>query len=235
MRPVECKLQHLTMEFFTEKRVLQVLHHAPDLQTLVLGIRVQCASSELKSKEKSLFTPHQRLTSLRISKCSLPMYEIQPLLSLTPSLTHLRIIGTNISMINGSRWEDFIKTKLPALNKFEFCIRLSLDCDGDAVQSRLDDLIAPFCTLFWTKEKRWPVICNWFPIHQFGEIYTLPICKPNCVHFADPYTRTASNFVSDVQLTTTIPEAVLQLHVKPYIASRCEDRVSPSCSIMTEL
>ena len=232
--PIECKLRSLTMEFYTEKRSLDVLRHASNLETLELGKRIESASNELESTENSLVPPHRRLTSLILSNCSLSMYEMQTLLSLTPSLIHLRIISTDHSIISGSRWYDLIETRLSALTKFEFYIQWSLQRHGDALQSRLTSFMASFCTLFWTTEKRWPITYNWFPNHTTGEIYTLPICKLNYVHRADPNILTASNFVREVPRSTSISEFVVQLLVTPYKSSSWGDRVSRSCSTIEE-
>jgi hypothetical protein len=81
-------------------------------------------------------------------------------------------------MIDGSQWEYLIKTEVPALNKLQFHISFfHLLSENKSVESVLSELIAPFRTPFWTKEKRWHVIRNVLSISNEVEMYTSPIYR----------------------------------------------------------
>ncbi|CAF3971172.1 unnamed protein product [Rotaria sp. Silwood1] len=87
------------------------------------------------------------------------MDDVEIILTILPTLTHFRLFGltcrTDPSLFDGFRWENFIQTKLPLLNQFEFCLtRLALtnqDC------TTMESLIAPFRTPFWLQIKHWVV------------------------------------------------------------------------------
>lgn len=198
--PSQCKLRSMTMEFYTAKRLLDFLRHALDLRTLVLGTRVDDVSSQLEDADTSLFTPHQRLSHLTLSNWSLSMHEIQSLLSFMPSLTHLTLISTHPSVLDGSRWEDLIEMHLSALIKFKFSIdAYRSQSEKETVESVLNELIVPFRTPFWTEEKRLLIISNFFPTKESIEIYTSPTCVSLYHHVSDRKTRTISNFEREDQ------------------------------------
>ena len=79
-------------------------------------------------------------------------------------------------------------------------------------KSAPNEMIAPFCTPFWTEEKRWWVICNIFPATEEAEIYTPPICIAHYTHVLDPETMTMCNFVREDQQATVL-ESVNELRV----------------------
>ena len=121
-------------------------------------------------------------------------------------------------MIDGSQWEDLIKNNLPFLERLEFYTSLShgdLELDTGIWKLSLDEMIAPFCTSFWTEEKRWLVICNDFLTSERFEMYTSPICMSSYSHVSDPKTMTISNFERGGQHSTML-ESVDQLNLSLY-------------------
>jgi hypothetical protein len=95
-----------------------------------------------------------RLTFLSLTNVSVPIDKILSLVSRTPSLHHLKIIISSSDMIDGSRWEQLIKTKLLFLSRFEFYTRSPRPrSKKETEESVLNEIIAPFLKLFWTEEK----------------------------------------------------------------------------------
>ena len=212
--PAQCKLQYLAMIYCSERRMFKILHRTPDLQTLAIGSGVESMSKKnWNSTERILLTPHPPLTFLVLSNCSLAMVDLFSLLSSTPSLRHLTIINKGRDFLNGYRWEELIKTKLPALNKFEFHISFDLLHITNPLESDPNYYMNSFRTPFWTKEKRWTVVCNFVPITRVGQIYTSPICTSAYTYFAAETTTNLSNFGIDVW-QPTVYEAVNQLSLR---------------------
>ena len=223
--PAECKLQYLTMEFFTEKQVNEILLRASDLRRLVLGTRVGFMSHNPNTAAEISFTLHPQLTSLSISSRCQSIDTIFSLFSCTPCLRHLRIVNTHESFLNASRWEDLIKTKLPVLHDFEFYFRFSLIWNRQTMPVRLNHLMSPFHTPFWTNEKRWPITFNFFPSLNLGEIYTSPICTSSYTYFRDQSAMSFSTFAVKDRLPSKCDE-VNQLRVDLSKVTDPDERVS---------
>ncbi|CAF4582614.1 unnamed protein product, partial [Rotaria sp. Silwood2] len=79
------------------------------------------------------------------------MNDVEALLSRLPTLKHLRLLFPSCEpksgLFDGSRWEEFIRSKLPLLNKFEFSFNVSKRFHPNDVT--IESLIAPFRTPFW--------------------------------------------------------------------------------------
>ncbi|CAF1581162.1 unnamed protein product [Rotaria sp. Silwood1] len=87
------------------------------------------------------------LTSLLLNHCtSIKMNDVEALLSRLPALKHLRLLfpscEPNSKLFDGSRWEKFIQTKLPLLDKFEFSFEVFKRFNSTDVT--IESLIAPF-------------------------------------------------------------------------------------------
>ena len=115
-----CKLQYLKIEFFTENQVSKILLRVSDIQSLVLDRRMVLMLHNSNDTGEIPLISHPRLTSLTISSHSESIHSIRSFLSFTRCLCHRKIIDARARCLDGSRREEFIKTKLPALNKFEF-------------------------------------------------------------------------------------------------------------------
>ena len=211
--PVQCKLQYLAMTYCSERRMSKILHLTSDLQTLVVGNEIESMSKNWNNAGRIPLTPQSSLTFLVLSNCSLSMDDLFSLLSSTPSLRHLKIINKGRAFLNGYRWEELIKTKLPALNKFEFHISFDLLHVANPLESDPNYYMKSFRTPFWTGEKRWAVICNFVPTTRVGQIYTSPICTSTYTYFPAETTTNLSNFGIDVW-HPTVYEAVNQLSLR---------------------
>ena len=241
--PTHSKLRYLRMQCNSEERLSEILDHSSDLERLMLGEDLRRFSCFSRATEASVFSQYPRLTSLASSHCTLPMDTIQSLLCHTPALTYLKIISIDCYMMDGRRWEDLIKTKLPLLVKFEFLVRFSPSpSDEETTESMLNRVIIPFRTPFWTKEKQWLVTCNWLPKSETAEIYTLPICTSHYLHYSDPNMMSICNFsrqdqhpiildrVSRVDFWMTVfPSSSCIFRVRRAIDARCQmSPISPS-------
>ncbi|CAF5099337.1 unnamed protein product, partial [Rotaria sp. Silwood1] len=122
------------------------------------------------------------LTSLLLNHCtSIKMNDVEALLSRLPALKHLRLLfpscEPNSKLFDGSRWEKFIQTKLPLLDKFEFSFEVFKRFNSNDVT--IESLIAPFRTRFWLENKNWLIKCN-LQEEIGGEVfhlYSIPLFK----------------------------------------------------------
>ena len=221
-RPAKCKLRYLTMECSSVGQGFQILEYATDLEGLVLDETFRRNPRCGFHEEDFLIRLSPRLTSLTLCDCSLSMNAVESLLSQTPSLRHLKLTSYEDFVIDGSRWEQLIKTKLPALNNFEFYMDLYLSrLVDDTPKLVIDEIIAPFRSPFWIEEKRWLVTCSWSYTRETGEMYTSPICISKYTHLADSNTTTLSNYDLDAQ-HPMILKNVQQL----CLGNFCAERVS---------
>jgi hypothetical protein len=118
-----------------------------------------------------------QLTSLTIHDCHLQTKHLESLLSLTPSLIHLKLIFfQRLSGLksDGIIWKSFIQEKLPFLSKFEFFFAYTYSRNYDTHD--LKTIVAPFRTRFWLKDKHWFVAVDYNLISSRFTIYTVPIC-----------------------------------------------------------
>ena len=104
---------------------------------------------------------------------------LKRVLSITPSLVHLKLIYCTRwsfeSIFDGDFWKEFIQTKLPLLDKFDF-VFTCLSLTYTVIQS-LSSPIISFQTPFWLNDKHWFVTYD-IAICSFQTriiIYSLPI------------------------------------------------------------
>ena len=119
---------------------------------------------------------YHQLTSLTLEDCDLEMAMIESLLSLTPSLIHLRIKGNARDFFDGARWERLFQTKLPNLNKFEFAFQHNMGVTCDV--ANFESVIAPFQTSFWLEIKHWFINVVGVKKSSFMNLYSIPDCAP---------------------------------------------------------
>lgn len=215
-QPIEFKFQYLRMEYYDQGPCCEIIARSPNLKTLVLDQTARSTAPFKYQNPKWFSTPYRELVFLTMANFSLFMSQAELILSQMLSLRHLKIITRPSDVFNGSQWEELIKTKLPCLNKFEFYARFSrVHSKEKSIESMLNTIIAPYCTPFWTEEKRWQVICNFWPTIQEAEIYTSPICKPYYSHRSNPKMRTMCNFEKDNQPSSVL-KSVNEVHVDIY-------------------
>ena len=223
--PIECKLQYLRMASCTKAQMSKILLHASDLQTLYLGTTWGFIFDNWANTPEISLKPHAQLTSLAITSHVESIDTILSFLSFTPSLRHLKIITLEFSWLERIQCEEIIKSKLPALDKFEFYSSFFLRrSEEETDELTLHQVISPFHTPFWTEEKRWSVRCNWFPTIEIAEIYTSPICTSKYMHRNDPNTKTVSNFSTEDR-QSMITKDIYQLHIAPCRPEPVENRV----------
>ncbi|CAF3735494.1 unnamed protein product [Rotaria sp. Silwood1] len=159
--PKSCRLEHMTICYeFNWRTFYSILNHLPHLRTLVLKEIVE--NDTFVTPSYIIQSSH--LTSLSLNgNFNITMDNIESLLSLLPSLTHLRLINktllTDPLLYDNYRWENFIQTKLPLLNKFEFWFTYLALNNQDF--TTVESLIAPFRTSFWLEIKHWLVKCDY--------------------------------------------------------------------------
>jgi hypothetical protein len=186
--PAECRLEHLTIRACGYCDYSGILHQLPHLQKLVMR---DCNMHSIYSKAliSSVSISSLSLTTLIISEYSLSMNHLELLLSLTPSLRHLKMVSDLNrldSVFDGSHWEECIRTKLRSLVKLEFFF--SYTVGRNQHYTSLDSLIAPFRTPFWLEDKHWFVTCSY--VISSGTIWlsTTPIsmdCYQGSASMAD--------------------------------------------------
>ena len=198
--------------------LLKILDRLPDLETLVLRDKLIISGRTGSVSEGGFPAIYLRLTSLRILNVGSLRSSADFLFSHTPSLVYLKITGNHPSIFDESHFEEWIRSKLPALNKFEFhtVYRPNL-FPQETGETLLDQEIAPFRTPFWTEEKQGLVTCNCncIPIGRFVEIYTPPIGTFFPGLSSDPSMMQISNYERENQ-HSTILEGINGSHWKLY-------------------
>ncbi|CAF1048912.1 unnamed protein product, partial [Didymodactylos carnosus] len=148
--PTYCSLLHLKIQKCKQKQFVAILNQLPRLRTFEMD------DYTMSSTDTIIATIYPSLISLTMNNSTISMVAVESLLSLTPSLMHLKLISKNSyhfqSISNGSRWEEVIQSKLPELETFEFFFaqkyrRRNLPLD-------IESVIEPFRRPFWLKYKR---------------------------------------------------------------------------------
>ena len=223
--PMQCKLRHLQSASSKRNILLKIIASSPDLETLMFDDFHDVLSHYCQPQNEWFSTPCSRLRSLTMRHVSIPIDQVLSLMPHTPSLCHLKIISSQFKMTNGSRWEDLIKTKLPALNKLEFYTYFHRPLrEKETAELMLNEMIAPFCTLFWIEEKRWLVVCSCVSVGGSVQINTSPICTDASNMLSGENVLRIFNFGNDDQHSTVL-EATDESHTYPY-RIRVGDQVS---------
>ena len=119
---------------------------------------------------------YRQLNSLSIGDSTLSMTDFQQILSLTPSLSTLRLVSHRSnnfdSLLNATDWTHLIQTKLSNLKTFHFFFSYNLREANEAKD--LDLIVDQFRTLFWLQEKKWIVKCDYFIKARIIHFYTAP-------------------------------------------------------------
>ena len=169
------KIEHLTIAKCYYSEYLVILRQLPDLRTFVMQDCV-IINTDSTLTSYNMPTMHCLLRSLTITCSSLEKTGIEMILSVTPSLSQLKLISCGCAfdlIIDNSYWEKLISSKLCQLEKFDFFFSYQYDQSSGFVS--LESLIIPFRTEFWLHEKRWSVSCAY--ALKLSEIwmYTTPI------------------------------------------------------------
>ena len=171
--PVQQTLQHLTLMYITHKHFCLLLEQLPHLQTLVLN---HCSMHQIKENTDPT-SMSTRLRSLSLLESRMSMDELQSILSLIPSLIHLKLICSPDSfetIADGLIWEEFLRENLPRLSRLEFFFTNIFNVYYSA--SDIDLLVSRFQSSFWLEEKHWLVTCDYIGYLNQVMLYTIPIC-----------------------------------------------------------
>ena len=216
--PIQWKLRYLHMASCKDKQLSKMIAGSPQLEMLEFGDETQLSVYYYHQAQEWFSTPCPRLISLTLKNFILQIDKLQIALLQTPCLRYFKIITSSLEMMDGSRWEQMIKTQLPLLNKFEFYTRSERYRSRDNADSVSNEMIAPFGTSSWREEKRWRVTCELVSSENTITItiYTSPMCSSQYTDLSELKTKTISNFDSDDQHSTVQLEAVTELRLQLY-------------------
>ena len=152
-----------------------LLEKLPHLQILsIKRIEKDLVNNQMKvegSTEK-----FRQLTSLSVHGFDGSIDDLEHLLALTSSLTHLKVVEKG-AYGDGKRWEQFIQLNLPLLTKFEFFFTINLP--NSYSPADVESMASSFRSPFWLDQKKWivrsEISCDLWS-HPCLELYSLPIC-----------------------------------------------------------
>ncbi|CAF3324838.1 unnamed protein product [Rotaria socialis] len=155
---------------------------------------------------------YHQVTSLSLDDCDLKMAMVESLLSLTPSLIHLTILGNSNDLFDGDRWEKFIQTKLLHLNKFQFTFQSNINVNHDL--AGLESVIQSFRTPFWIETKQWFVTALSVQHLNVINLYTINDCasKINFRPNANKITRSTGSTKIEQEIMQTVREMSLDIN-----------------------
>ena len=153
-----------------------MLEHLPHLQILSLEDITNNLTSN-QTKVKGFPEKFRQLRSLTVDRFDASSTDdVKYLLSLTSSLTHLKLVGDG-DYRDGERWEQFIPLNLPHLQRFEFFFKIKLSDLPASVDAK--SIVSSFRSPFWLEEKKWIVHDEISLTRGVGPVlnlYSLPLC-----------------------------------------------------------
>jgi hypothetical protein len=208
--PINHTLRYLRIvNSITLKYFCLILQNSPNLQTLVLK-----EINTDDNNDKIIPIPFKQLTSLTFEDGCIEINKLEQCLSLTPSLTYLKLTGTGTlfnSSFDGFQWEKIIRTKLHFLKKFEFfCYILTY---SNYHSRHIENLINSFRTSFWLDEIHCFITCDYITNSRKIILYTLPICNTHFVYHIDLKKISLSNFTTRINDTDMDGVQQLDLHM----------------------
>ena len=176
----KCTLHYLKVNYCTFEQFCTILDHSPNLRTVELRNGISDKIDESVSK----FYPQLTSLSLYDDNIYRPWNEFQLILSLTPSLTYLKVIVqlSDRSHFDGSKWESCIVSRLPHLNRFEFFFSEHNVNNCNLVD--LNSCMTGYRTPFWIETKRWRVACTYEATLHRMIVYSTPICVTSISHLS---------------------------------------------------
>ena len=151
--PKHCPLRTLTIGSCKIQQFCLILRNSPHLHTWIMNNCYVHATDDV-----FLSDSYRQLTSLTLNDLRMTMDKFELLLSFVPSLVRLDLSssGKPFEFVQRlSRWEEFLRARLPRLLQLELCI-FCYCCDWQ----NFEVLIDAFRTPFWLTEKRWFVTCQ---------------------------------------------------------------------------
>ena len=152
-----------------------LLEKLPHLQVLSIK-RIEKDLVNNQMKVEGATEKFRQLTSLSVYGFDGSIGDLEHLLALTPSLTHLKVVEKG-AYGDGKRWEQFIPLNLPHLTKFEFFFTINLP--NSYSPADVESIVSTFQSPFWLDQKKWivrnEISCDLWS-HPCLELYSLPIC-----------------------------------------------------------
>jgi hypothetical protein len=174
--PSRCTIQYLTVDGnITFNTLCTILHSSPYLHTLVMRNALPTISTN-DAITASAVTSLKELRSLTLAEMRITIDQLEALLLCTPALVHLKMI-VQINRLDGKRWENFIPSNLPMLERFDIYF-YGNETSGSII-AHIESVITSFKSPFWLEHKHWPVNCD-YDIDDFTmHVYTTPVCRSN--------------------------------------------------------
>lgn len=173
-------IQHLELAgCLPFQQIHRILSYMPHLETFIID------SCSMKITTQDKLIPFQSMKFFTMKKLNMKVNHLELLLQLMPSLTRLKLIGDG-NFFDGYRWQQFIRTKLLSLEKFEFFFTLQ-QADPNFI-SVMEQTVETFQTPYWLEMKRWFVKCDCTIGSQRSvQLYSIPLCT--LIH-PEPFSQT---------------------------------------------
>ncbi|CAF3720823.1 unnamed protein product [Rotaria socialis] len=210
--PLNCSVIYLRLSSCIRfKKFCRILSCSPYIESLILRDCIIYDIEEINCLI-SANTMYHQVTSLSLDDCDLKMAMVESLLSLTPSLIHLTILGNSNDLFDGDRWEKFIQTKLLHLNKFQFTFQSNINVNHDL--AGLESVIQSFRTPFWIETKQWFVTALSVQHLNVINLYTINDCasKINFRPNANKITRSTGSTKIEQEIMQTVREISLDIN-----------------------
>ncbi|CAM4771798.1 unnamed protein product [Rotaria magnacalcarata] len=210
--PLNCSVIYLRLTSCLRfQNFCRILSCSPYVENLILRDCIVYDIEEINCLI-SVNTMYPQVTSLSLNDCDQKMAIIESLLSLTPSLMHLTIVGNSNDLFHGSRWEKFIQTKLLHLNKFQFTFQSNINVNHDL--AGLESIIQSFRTPFWIETKQWFVTAMCVQHLSVINLYTINDCasKINFRPNANKITRSTASTKIGQEIMQTVREISLDIN-----------------------
>jgi hypothetical protein len=179
--PNHCYLQYLCIDDCSFSEYCIILDSSPHLKTFVLRNGLMHDIDRTFSSSSFIRPLYYQLRSLSLDNLrNIRMKTLQSLLSVTPSLVYLKLIGSGRlrdDAFDGTQWKNFIENDLICLEKFQFFF--TTQGHGDQAADNVLSLIIPFSLHFWKEKKRWFVRSEFIKSLSQIRLYSIPICQSN--------------------------------------------------------
>ena len=239
--PLDSKLSHLEVRCQTVNEYCHIFLRLPHLRVLVVD-RFDESDFELTTVQLSTMVPCCRLASLTFKHCGLTMTILETLLALAPGLKHLRLIRSmDVShfILHLSRWEQFIRAKLPSLTQFEFFLTEDSLFTNTPIDTEL--LVAPFRASFWAETMHCLTACDYIVRPRTVILYTPPIFDPRMEYvyeskqiYHSSSAATAGNIavMNGVRRMRLNLSRVMSLATSSHVRSGFLPRIDDDCSVL---
>jgi len=200
--PRQCQIEYLHISNrLTYEQYCSILDRCSMLKTFIVKDVLWNDTSIMQINQ------YRQLKSLTLEDNRMDIYKLEQFLSLTPTLTYLKVIGMAY-LIDSYRWEKILRIKLPNLERFEFFFLSWKNVNYNF--SDIESLIRPFQTSFWLENKHWFVNCDYIINPMEVMLYSLPICK-SYFQYHDQSNKISCSNTSQFQIDSTMMNQVTEL------------------------